>query len=161
MNKSEKTVIEDEIRIKMLNGEISDLKKRISKCEEVTKSNEFKEYRNFIAKANGILKGNKIQEIDDYEFPKLKGVSERQEYAAKKYREKFVIANEKRFQKLVKILAYKDRFNWKLLHENQVTPQEYVILFSSDVGDIFARGIVGCFDDNYEYIPNSCDKYEG
>lgn len=138
---------------------IETLEKRIDKCEKALNSDEFKEYRRFIAKTNDFIKGNKIHGIDYYEFPKLNGKYPKQVFAATKCREGFVIANKERFENLTEKFKYGDRFNWKLLHEMRVTPQEYVVLFSSDAGDIYARGINDCFDDEYEYIPGSREEY--
>ena len=96
----------------------------------------------------------------EYRFPLLIKGTDSMIYSANKYRQSYVSANEERFKYLCGNVKREDRFNWKLLHDLKVTPQEYVILFSPDAGDIFARSINSCFDDEYEFIDGSQDKYE-
>jgi hypothetical protein len=66
-------------------------------------------------------------------------------WAAKRSRDEFIKDHVDRFNELTQKLEPHDKWNWEMLHGLKVTSQEYVVLFSDDAGDMFARRI--------------CDKY--
>ena len=159
--------MEELMKLKMemenLKDRINGYGDRIRECEEITRSDEFKEFRKLNSMAYGLINGNTIPGMGNYKFPTLKGTSEKQRYSATKYRENYVRGNKERFKKLTEAFDYHERFNFGRLYQYKVSPQEYVCLFSSDAGDIYARGIPQCFDETYEFIEGSeyQDEYEG
>ena len=81
----------------------------------------------------------------DYAFPEfIKGTSKMM-YGATLSRDMYILDHLERMKELTNGLIPSDKWNWNLLHDMKVTSQEYVILFSDDAGDMYARGI--------------CDKY--
>ncbi len=77
----------------------------------------------------------------DYDFPEFSTGSAKMKYGATLSRSMYIIDHYDRMKELVSSISPKDKWNWELLHSLKVTSQEYVVLFSGDAGDMYARGI--------------------
>ena len=104
------------------------------------------EYDEGDAKAKAVeLVKKQIKYVDnhglDYEFPEISAGSEKQKYGATLSRSMYIVDHYERMRELVSVIHPHDKWNWELLHKMKVTSQEYVVLFSGDAGDMYARGI--------------------
>lgn len=97
--------------------------------------------------ANKLLDKSTKSVLDkfNFRFPPIIIGSERQIKGATWGRASYVSDHKERIEELTEKLEPCDKWNWGILYELKVTSQEYVVLFSSNAGDMYARGI--------------CDKY--
>lgn len=97
--------------------------------------------------ARKLLKSSTHSILDkfDFQFPKIVQGTPSQITGATIGRTSYISDHMERMVELTEKLNPSDKWNWSVLYELRVTSQEYVVLFSKNACDMYARGI--------------CDKY--
>lgn len=97
--------------------------------------------------ARQLLKAKTRSVLDkfDFQFPKIVQGTPSQITGATIGRQSYISDHMGRIAELTEKLNPSDKWNWSILYELRVTSQEYVVLFSKNACDMYARGI--------------CDKY--
>lgn len=100
-----------------------------------------------LKRARELLKTRTQSILDKFEFqfPKIVQGTPSQITGATIGRQSYIADHMDRMAELTEKLNPSDKWNWSILFELRVTSQEYVVLFSKNACDMYARGI--------------CDKY--